>query len=115
MKKFLFASALALAAASVVLSPALRAQEGSVSLPPEQYNAYQLAITQSDPKAKAAALESFLTAYPQSQIKNSVMEQLIEAYQAAGDRVSSRSAAERYLKSYPDGPHATLARDALHR
>ena len=22
---------------------------------------------------------------------------------------------ERYLKSYPDGPHATLARDALHR
>ena len=101
MKKFLFASALALAAASVVLSPALRAQEGSVSLPPEQYNAYQLAITQSDPKAKAAALESFLTAYPQSQIKNSVMEQLIEAYQASGDADKTLGAATRLIQADP--------------
>ena len=58
---------------------------------------------------------TYLKEQPGGALAREALGRLIEAYQAAGDRVSSRSAAERYLKSYPDGPHATLARDALHR
>ena len=56
MKKFVFASAMALASMSLAAAPLLRAQDSSqISLPAEQYNAYQNAITQTDPAAKAAA------------------------------------------------------------
>ena len=58
---------------------------------------------------------TYLKEQPGGALAREALGRLIEAYQAAGDRVSSRAAAERYLKSYPDGPHATLARDALHR
>ncbi|HEX2876710.1 MAG TPA: FecR domain-containing protein [Polyangiaceae bacterium] len=58
---------------------------------------------------------AYLKEQPGGALAREALGRLIEAYQAAGDRVSSRSAAERYLKSYPDGPHATLAREALHR
>ncbi len=55
MKKFVFASVMALAIMSLVYTPTLRAQDLSIKDPAE-YNAYQVATTQSDPKAKAAAL-----------------------------------------------------------
>ena len=44
----------------------LRAQEsGTIQIKdPAEFNAYQMATTQTDPKAKAAALESFLTDLP---------------------------------------------------
>ncbi len=58
---------------------------------------------------------AYLKEQPSGALAREALGRLIEAYQAAGDRVSSRAAAERYLKSYPDGPHATLAREALHR
>ena len=58
---------------------------------------------------------TYLKEQPSGALAREALGRLIEAYQAAGDRVSARAAAERYLKSYPDGPHATLARQALHR
>ena len=58
---------------------------------------------------------AYLKEQPSGALAREALGRLIEAYQATGDRVSSRAAAERYLKSYPDGPHATLAREALHR
>ena len=58
---------------------------------------------------------AYLKEQPSGALAREALGRLIEAYQAAGDRVSSRATAERYLKSYPDGPHATLAREALHR
>jgi outer membrane protein assembly factor BamD (BamD/ComL family) len=58
---------------------------------------------------------TYLKEQPGGALAREALGRLIEAYQAAGDRVSARAAAERYLKSYPDGPHATLARQALHR
>lgn len=58
---------------------------------------------------------TYLKEQPGGALAREALGRLIEAHQAAGDRVSSRAAAERYLKSYPDGPHATLAREALHR
>jgi hypothetical protein len=58
---------------------------------------------------------TYLREQPSGALAREALGRLIEAYQAAGDHVSGRAAAERYLKSYPDGPHATLARQALHR
>jgi ferric-dicitrate binding protein FerR (iron transport regulator) len=58
---------------------------------------------------------AYLKEQPGGALAREALGRLLEAYQAAGDRVSARAAAERYLKSYPDGPHATLAREALHR
>jgi ferric-dicitrate binding protein FerR (iron transport regulator) len=58
---------------------------------------------------------TYLREQPNGALAREALGRLIEAFQAAGDHVSGRAAAERYLKSYPDGPHATLARQALHR
>ena len=81
MKKLVFASAMALASMSLVSTPALRAQDsGQISLPPDQFNAYQNATTQTDPGQKAAALEGFLQAYPQSPVKTTVLDNLIDVY-----------------------------------
>jgi TolA-binding protein len=58
---------------------------------------------------------TYLKEQPAGALAREALGRLIEAYQASGDRIAARAAAERYLKSYPDGPHATLAREALHR
>ena len=62
MKKLVFASVVALASMSFVIAPTLRAQDqGQITIKdPAEYNAYQMATTQTDPKAKAAALEEIL-------------------------------------------------------
>jgi hypothetical protein len=87
MKKLVFASLMALASISLVSPLTLRAQDsGTISIKdPAEYNAYQNAITQSDPKAKAAALEIFLTTYPQSIVKKAVLDMLMDAYQGLND------------------------------
>ena len=41
---------------------------------PSEYNAYQMASTQTDPKAKIAGLETFLQTYPQSVVKKAVLD-----------------------------------------
>ena len=66
-----------------------------------EYNAYQIAITQYDPRAKAAALESFLQAFPQSVIKGVVLDLLIDTYQAIDDADKTLSAASRQLQLDP--------------
>jgi len=110
MKKFVFASVVALASISLVYVPTLRAQDSNqiTIKDPAEYNAYQMAITQSDPKAKAAALESFLTTYPQSVVKNAVLDQLVDAYQGSGDQDKELSAASRLLQLDPNNLKATL-------
>ncbi|HUH62631.1 MAG TPA: hypothetical protein VLZ50_06525 [Terracidiphilus sp.] len=83
MKKFVFASVMALATMSLVSAPRLQAQDqpGSISIKdPAEYNAYQMASSQSDPKAKAAALDSFLKSYPQSVVKSLVLNDLVNLY-----------------------------------
>jgi hypothetical protein len=105
MKKLVFASLMALVNISLVNAPALRAQAaqdpGQISLPPEQYNDYQTATTQSDPKAKAAALETFLTKYPQTPVKKDILNQLLGAYQAQNDTDNMLSSANRLLQVDP--------------
>jgi hypothetical protein len=109
MKKFVFASAMALASLSLVSAPTLHAQDqpGTIQIKdPAEYNAYQMATTQSDPKAKAAAIEDFLTKYPQSVVKKSLLDMLIDTYQQLGDMDHALSAASRLLQVDPTNPKA---------
>jgi hypothetical protein len=106
MKKFVFASVMALASLSLVYAPTLRAQDqpsGTIQIKdPAEYNAYSMATTQSDPKAKAAAIEDFLTKYPQSVVKKTLIDTLIDTYQGLGDADHTLSAANRMLQIDPD-------------
>jgi hypothetical protein len=109
MKKIVFASVLALASISLV-APMLHAQEqpgGTIQIKdPAEFNAYQMATTQSDPKAKAAALEQFLTQYPQSVVKSAVLDMLIDTYQQLQDPDKTLSAASRLLQVDPSNMKA---------
>jgi len=107
MKKLVFASAMALASICLVSTPALRAQDsGQISLPPEQFNAYQNATTQTDPAAKAAALESFLQTYPQTPVKSGILDQLIDCYQQLNQPDKVLDAATRLLQVDPNNMKA---------
>jgi hypothetical protein len=118
MKKLVFASVMALASMSLVSLPTLQAQataaapaqdSSTISIKdPAEYNAYQMATTQSDPKAKAAALESFLTTYPQSQVKRAVLDMLVDTYQGINDPDKELSAATRLLQVDPTNLKAIL-------
>jgi hypothetical protein len=96
---------MALASMSFVTAPALRAQDITIKDPAE-FNAYQMATTQSDPKAKAAALESFLQTYPQSVVKGSVLVMLLETYQGLGDADHVVSTGGRVLQVDPNNMEA---------
>ena len=106
MKKLVFASVLALASVSLVSAPMLRAQDSIVIKDPAEFNTYQMATSQADPKAKAVALESFLKAYPQSVVKNSVLDSLIDTYQGLQDADNTLSAASRLLQVDPSNMKA---------
>jgi len=109
MKKIVFASVMALASLSLVVAPMLQAQEASGTIQikdPAEFNSYQMATTQSDPKAKASALEQFLTQYPQSVVKDAVLDMLIDTYQQLGDGDKTLSAASRLLQVDPNNMKA---------
>jgi hypothetical protein len=110
MKKLVFASVVALAGIGLISAPALRAQEsGQISLPPAQFNAYQNAMTQTNPQVKAADLETFLQTYPQSPVKKTVLETLMDTYyQGLKDQDKTLSAATRLLQLEPDNLKAIL-------
>jgi hypothetical protein len=112
MKKFYLASVLAsmsaVAGLSLATAPALLAQApaGAASdqitiKDPAEFNAYQNAITQTDPKAKASASESFLQSYPQSIVKKAVLDGLVDAY-ATFDQAKTVDAATRLLQLDPN-------------
>ncbi len=100
MKKIVFAFVMALASICLV-APMLHAQEqsGTISIKdPAEFNAYQMFSTQTDPKAKAAAGEQFLTQYPQSVVKSAVLDDLIGIYQQLQDLDKTLGAASRLLQ-----------------
>lgn len=78
---------------------------GSVQLSQPEYNAYTNATSQTDPKAKAAALEAFLQQYPQSSVKNAVIEQLMGAY-STFDPAKTLEAADKLLQVDPNNIRA---------
>src|ERR1700679_2694740 len=99
MKKVVFASLLVFASSTLASLPAALAQDSGAQSSqitikdPAEYNAYTNAIGQSSPAAKAAAIEAFLTQYPNSVVKTDMLEQLMVAYQ--GDPVKMLDAAAR--------------------
>jgi hypothetical protein len=119
MKKVVVASLLAVAGMACVAGIAVaqtqvnlgsnaQATSGGVQMSPAEYNAYNSAITQTDPKAKAAALEAYLAAYPQSAVKGATLEQLMGAYSAIPDPAKSQDAADRLLQVDPNNLRAYL-------
>lgn len=78
---------------------------GSVQLSQPEYNAYTNATSQTDPKAKAAALEAFLQQYPQSSVKSAVLELLMGAY-SSFDPAKTLEAADKVLQVDPNNIRA---------
>ena len=121
MKKFVVASLLAVASSvpAAVAVPAL-AQDASAAgggaqsqsqsqitiKDPAEYNAYTNAVGQGQPAAKAQAIEAFLTQYPNSVVKQEMLEQLVGAYQAANDTPHTLDAARRLLQVDPNNLRA---------
>jgi len=110
MKKLVLASVMALASISLVQTPTLRAQDSdSITIKDmTEYNSYQIANSQTDPKAKAKALEDFLSTFPQSVVKKSVLDTLVDVYQGLGDQDKTLSAASRLLQMDPGNLKAIL-------
>ncbi|MGA3346265.1 MAG: hypothetical protein ABSC76_15495 [Terracidiphilus sp.] len=106
MKKLVFASVMALASITLVSAPMLRAQDSITIKDPQEFNAYQMANTQTDAKTKAGQLEDFLTKYPQSVVKAAVLDSLIDTYQSLQDADHTLSAASRLLQVDPNNMKA---------
>src|SRR5271163_2378544 len=107
MKKFVLASVLAIATSTLCAVPFAFAQD-QVTLPPAELNAYNDAIGQATPAARAAAIEAFLQKYPDSKVKNSMLNQLLTAYQQAGDQANMLKTAKIILGSDPNNLRAAL-------
>ncbi|HEY4045861.1 MAG TPA: hypothetical protein VGM27_03250 [Acidobacteriaceae bacterium] len=111
MKKVVFASVLALATTCLGSAPMLIAQDsaqaGQITIKdPAEYNEYTNAVGQSTPAAKAAAIEAFLQKYPNSVVKNDLLEMLMATYQAAGDQDKTLATAQRLLEADPNNLRA---------
>ena len=119
MKKVFLASMLAATCVSAAYSAAetpmtgtgTQAQAGP-QLSQDEYTAYNAVITATDPTAKAAAAEAFLTKYPQSTVKSTVLEQLLAAY-AANNPTKALDAADRLLQVDPNNIRALAVDTSL--
>lgn len=115
MKKVALASLLAIATSTLCATPIALAQAAAPApaaggaqqitiKDPAEYNDYSNAISQSSPPAKAAAIEAFLTKYPNSVVKQEMLEQLMAAYQ--GNPEKTVDAANRLLQVDPNNLRA---------
>ena len=71
-----------------------------------EYNAYITALNTTDPAAKAAAMEAFVTQYPNSVVKIDALEQAMGAYQQAGNQAKVEDTARRILQINPQNIRA---------
>jgi hypothetical protein len=114
MKKVALASLLAIATSTLCATPFALAQAaasgGSAQQitikDPAEYNDYSNAISQSSPAAKASQIEAFLTKYPNSVVKEEMLEQLMAAYQATNNMDKTVDAATRLLQTDPNNLRA---------
>ena len=85
-----------------------QATSGGIQMSPAEYKAYNDAINVTDPKAKAAALEAYLTAYPNSAVKADTLQLLMGTYSAIPDVPKTLDAADRLLQVEPNNLRALL-------
>jgi tetratricopeptide (TPR) repeat protein len=69
---------------------------------PAEYSAYINALNLVDPSAKAAAMEAFIAQYPDSVMKIDALQQVMQAYQAAGEPQKLQETANRILQIDPN-------------
>lgn len=112
----LAASAAFTAGAQSAEAPAAGGQQQSsdVQLPQAEYNAYTNAMSQTDPKAKAAALEAYLQQYPQSPIKSSALEVLLGAY-STYDVPKTLETGDKLLQLVPNNLRALAIETSLNK
>jgi tetratricopeptide (TPR) repeat protein len=73
---------------------------------PAEYNSYMAAIGMQNPAQKAAALEQFLQQYPNTAVKKDALQQLLGAYQQAGNMQKATEAANNLLQVDPSNVYA---------
>src|SRR5271170_3256893 len=118
MKKFALASVLTIATSTLGAVSAAYAQAAGGSnancadhdtiKDPAEYNTYSNAVGQTTPAAKAAALDDFLTRYPNTVVKNTVLTTLLLTYQQANDAPNMLKTAKRVLDVDPSSLRAAL-------
>jgi len=109
MKKVVLASVLAIATSTFCAVPLVLAQDSITIKDPAELNTYQNAIGTAAPAAKAAALEDFLTKYPQTVLKVQVLNTLLGTYQGLNDQPNMIKTAKRLLDADPSNLRAAFA------
>ena len=99
---------IAVAQTQVNLGSNAQSTSGGIQMSPAEYKAYNDAISTTDPKAKAVALEAYLTAYPQSAVKADTLQLLMATYSAIPDPAKTLDAADRLLQVDPNNIRALL-------
>lgn len=79
---------------------------GQVQMSQEEYAKYNAAVTATTPQAKAQAFEDYLKAYPNSAVKQDVLNQLIYLYSSQNDEAKTLDAADRMLALDPNNIRA---------
>lgn len=64
-------------------------------------------------RTSATWFETYLRERPDGRFAREAAGRVVEAYDQSGDDDRARDAAEEYLRRYPNGPHAGLARSVL--
>lgn len=114
MKKVVLASLLAAAGAASLSSialaqdaaPAAGSSQGQITLPPDEYNVYSAAMAQTAPAAKVQALKAYLTKYPNSPVKSSVLTDILGAATQTGDKTQILDASSALLAVDPNNLRA---------
>jgi tetratricopeptide (TPR) repeat protein len=75
---------------------------------PAEYNAYMGAAQQQDPNAKISGFEAFLVQYPNSVMKQDVLETLMGIYEQTNNQAKMMDAANRVLQANPNNVRALL-------
>ncbi|MGC1869850.1 MAG: hypothetical protein WA700_02725 [Acidobacteriaceae bacterium] len=104
-KKFLYVTVLALAGSAMSAAPMMQAQSagsGTITIKsPAEYNAYNAAISQPTPQAKESAIEGFLQQYPDSVVKQQVLEILMDSYMQTKNPNKALAAARQVIQMDP--------------
>jgi hypothetical protein len=107
-----FVLAVAACAARGQTTPQAPAAGASSSAPvikdPAEYNAYMGAAQQQDANAKISGFEAFLVQYPNSVMKQDVLETLMGIYEQTNNQAKMMDAANRVLQANPNNVRALL-------
>jgi len=106
MKKSLLTMLLVLAIGALVQQSVAQGAAQKQIKDPAEYNSYVNAVGQSNPAQKAQTLEAFLQTYPNTVMKEEALEQLMAAYQQAGDAQKTIDTANRILQVNPNNIRA---------